>query len=191
MAKISQEAKKQYADRVQAYKQEIDAIQLRERTIRADIESDSGGGGYKRLALADERLNLASLYLLLNRVSLGVLGIKNDNHLNDARKCCYQSIIYLEEVVGDQIGTVGSLDQLQNAVSGTSPDVLVLGCDQQVQFALGERILSNYPQLRVVALEREGQTAFVCRQRTEKLKIDEVSPGVLLHAVKGFIYPVS
>ena len=103
MAKISQEAKKQYADRVHAYKQEIDAIQQRERTIRADIESDSGGSGYKRLALAEERLNLASLYLLLNRISLGVLGIKNDNHLNDARKCCYQSIIFLEEVVGDQI----------------------------------------------------------------------------------------
>ena len=103
MAKISEEAKKQYSERVQTYKRQIESIQQRERTIRSELEGDSAGAGYKRLTLASERLDLASLYLLLNRVSLAVLGIKNDNHLNDARKCCYQSVIYLEEVVGDQI----------------------------------------------------------------------------------------
>jgi hypothetical protein len=103
MARISQEAKKQYDERVRAYKDQIEAIQHRESTIRSDIEHESAGSGYKRITLADERLNLASYFLLLNRVSLAVLGTKQEKHLDSARKCCYQSIIYLEEVVGDQI----------------------------------------------------------------------------------------
>jgi len=94
------------------------------------------------------------------------------------------------EIVGERFGTVGSLDQLQEAITEASPDVLVLGCDQRARVGLEERLLSNFPKLRVVALEGEGRTAVVYRQRTEKLKIDEVSPDVLLHAVKGFIYLV-
>ncbi|GAH39440.1 unnamed protein product [marine sediment metagenome] len=57
------------------------------------------GPNYKRLLLAAENLNLVSYYILMNSLSLSLLGIKNEAHLNEARKCCYKSIICLEEIV--------------------------------------------------------------------------------------------
>lgn len=92
-----------YTERVQEYKQTTEEILQREKIVLASAEKESVGGEYKKVALADERLNLASLYLLLNRLSLSLLGVKNNAFLNDARKSCYQSVIYLEEVVSDVI----------------------------------------------------------------------------------------
>ncbi|MFW5689846.1 MAG: hypothetical protein ACOC1U_09760 [Spirochaetota bacterium] len=99
MGKISQEAKERYSQRVKAYKQQIEALQKREKSVVASLQNDANGGGYKRFALADERLNMAALYLLLNRISLSMLGLKNDNFVREAHRSCYQSLIYLEEVV--------------------------------------------------------------------------------------------
>jgi hypothetical protein len=99
MGKISAEAKAQYSQRVKAYKQDIEGILQREKNILSVVQKDESGAAYKRLTLADERMNLASYHLLLNRISVALLGIKNESFLNDARKSCYQSIIYLEEVV--------------------------------------------------------------------------------------------
>ncbi|MFW6211904.1 MAG: hypothetical protein ACOC8L_03310 [Spirochaetota bacterium] len=103
MAKVSQEAKQRYADRVKEYKLQIEAIQKREQAALATIEANPTGAGYTRLALADERLSLAALYLLLNRISLSMLSLKNDAFLNEARRSCYTSVIYIEEVTSDLI----------------------------------------------------------------------------------------
>jgi hypothetical protein len=99
MAKISSEAKKWYAERIQEYKQTIEGILKRERSILAVLESDQSGAGYKRIVLTDENLNLVSYYVLMSDLSSSLLGVKNEAFLNDARKACYKAIIYLEEVV--------------------------------------------------------------------------------------------
>lgn len=101
MGKISAEAKNRYFDKVKEYKQTIDQLLQREQNVLRTIKSDENGASHKRVSLADERLNLASWYLLLNRMSVSLLGVRNDAFLNDARKSCYQSIIYLEEVVSN------------------------------------------------------------------------------------------
>lgn len=54
---------------------------------------------YKLITLADENINLVSYYLLMNSLSLNLLGVKNEAYLNDARKGCYKAIINLEKVV--------------------------------------------------------------------------------------------
>ncbi len=99
MGKISQVARDRYSERVEEYKQATEEILQREKTVLAFVEKDPIGSEYKKITLADERLNLASLYLLLNRLSVGLLGVKNNKSLGDARKSCYQSVIYLEDVV--------------------------------------------------------------------------------------------
>jgi hypothetical protein len=53
----------------------------------------------KRFQLAGEYLNLVSYYNLMSALSLSLLGVKNEGFLNEARKCCYKSIIFMEEVV--------------------------------------------------------------------------------------------
>lgn len=99
MGKISPEAKERYSTRVKEYKQQIEALARREKTIVADIQKSDAVSGYKRFALADQRLNMAALYLLLNRISLSMLSFKNENFVREAHRCCYQSLLYLEEVV--------------------------------------------------------------------------------------------
>ena len=103
MGKISDEARQQYYERIKEYKQSAEAILQRERSIQKMLSEEDPGTPYKRVTLAEERLNLASYYLLQNRVSVALLGVKADNFLNDARKSCYQSVIYLEDVVSSYI----------------------------------------------------------------------------------------
>ena len=105
MAKVSNEAKTTYGIRVRDYKQEIDQILQHEKTLLSVMERDDEPSAIaiKRLTIAEDRLNLAALYLLLNKVSLSLLGVKNEAFLNDARKCCYDSIIQLEKVVTDYL----------------------------------------------------------------------------------------
>jgi hypothetical protein len=101
MAKISAQAKQQYSDRIKEYKQEIEKGLGREKNLLQVLESDETGAAYKRISLAQERMALAAHYLVLNRLSLSLLGVKNEGFLNDGRKSCYQSVIYLEDVVSN------------------------------------------------------------------------------------------
>ncbi|MFO8065001.1 MAG: hypothetical protein ACQETQ_02015 [Spirochaetota bacterium] len=103
MAKISGEAKRRYFDKVKEYKQETETILAREKNLAGTVRGDDPSAQYKRLTLAGERLNLASYYLLLNRLSVALLGVKNEAFLNDGRKSCYQAVIYLEEVVSNRL----------------------------------------------------------------------------------------
>lgn len=99
MAKISNEDRHQYFEKIKVYKETTEAILLRERNILTVLQKDPNGGAFKKLALADEMLNLASNYIVISGVSQAVLGVKNEDALNEARKALYKSVIYLEEVV--------------------------------------------------------------------------------------------
>lgn len=99
MAKISNESRHLYFEKAKKYRETIDTILLREKNILAVIDKDSNGASYKRLMLADEMLNLASNYLVLNGISAIMLGVKNEEALNEARKALYKCVIYLEEIV--------------------------------------------------------------------------------------------
>ncbi|POR04748.1 hypothetical protein AU468_02740 [Alkalispirochaeta sphaeroplastigenens] len=103
MGKISNEARQQYFERIKEYKHTAEAILQREKSLLKVIAGDQSGASYKYLALAEERLNMASYFLLQNALSVTLLGVKNEAFLNDARKSCYQSVIYLEEVVSSHI----------------------------------------------------------------------------------------
>jgi len=99
MAKISSEDRHQYAEKIKVYKENADAILLREKNILAILKNDDNGAAFKRLSLADEMLNLASNYIVMSGISHAILGVKTEDNLNEARKSLYKSIIYLEEVV--------------------------------------------------------------------------------------------
>jgi len=103
VAKVSSEAKRRYFEKIKEYKSEVDKLLQNEKRILQIIENDEQGQSYKRLSLADDSLSMVSFYLLMNELSLSLLGIKNEGFLNDARKACYKSIIYLEEVVSSYI----------------------------------------------------------------------------------------
>jgi hypothetical protein len=103
MAKVSDEAKKLYFERISEYKKKIDELLEKENQILKMIQPDDVAKGYKKMLLADDNLNMISYFLLINNISFALLGVKNEGALNDARKICYKSIIYLEEIFTDLI----------------------------------------------------------------------------------------
>lgn len=99
MARVSSKAKARYYERIKEYKKIVDSVRSKEKKILQMIENDDTGVAMKRLVLADENFNMVSHFILMNSLSLHLLGIKNESYLNDARKCCYRALIYMEEVV--------------------------------------------------------------------------------------------
>lgn len=97
--KPSDEARRRYADYIQDYKNGILASLAREKSAREAMARDPSRAPYQKLTLAEDNLDVVSLYLVMSSLSLSFLGVKNEAYLNDARKCLYKSIIYLEEIV--------------------------------------------------------------------------------------------
>ncbi|MBN2655416.1 MAG: hypothetical protein JXR86_00030 [Spirochaetales bacterium] len=123
MAKVSEEAKRKYSEKIKVYKKKIDDQLLSEQQILQILKSDDKGAGYKKLMLANETLNVVSYYLLMNELSLALLGIKNDAFINEGRKACFKALIYLEEVFSDYLDVPYSEyeDKLEE-VAGFSDD---------------------------------------------------------------------
>ena len=99
MAKISNEDRHQYYEKIKPYKAIIQSLLKREQMVLQIIKKDSHGAAFKRLTLADEMLYLASYYMIMDGVSQSMLKLRNEEALNDGRKSLYKAVIYLEEVV--------------------------------------------------------------------------------------------
>jgi hypothetical protein len=100
MSKITQEQRNRYAAKVKEYKTSIDAILLKEQSLSNLLKQPGGqGAGYVRIKLAGETLVLTSYQVLINSLSVSLLGIKNEDSLAEARKSIGRSIKYLEDIV--------------------------------------------------------------------------------------------
>lgn len=98
MAKVNEEARKKYFERIAPYKKTINELKDKESRIEVMLKVDAAGEPYKRLALARDNLCTVSRFLVINSLSVSLLGVKNENALNDARKTCYKAVIQLEKV---------------------------------------------------------------------------------------------
>ncbi len=123
MAKVSEVARKKYSEKIKVYKKKIEVQLLKEKQILQIIKNDDTGASFKKLMLADENLDVVSFYLLMNSLSLSLLGIKNETYLNDGRKACFKTLIYLEEVFTDFLDVPFSeYEEKINEVSAFSED---------------------------------------------------------------------
>lgn len=165
MAKISQAARDQYAERVREYKQSTEQLLHHEKTVLAAIEKDRTGSEYKKVELADERMNLASLYLLMNRLSISLLGVKNDAFLNDARRSCYQGVIYLEDVVSNIVDGAFSDYSDRLAAIESLPDEQRYRLSQKMGFTIQsvEEEFGEKTKWRWSFVELEGRFATVTK----------------------------
>ena len=103
MGKISKEARDRFLEKSKEHKREILVIKEREKKIKLILRKGEKEDSMKRLQLASDNLVLISYYVVLNSLSITMLGVKNESYLNDARKCLYVAIIYLEESVTSYI----------------------------------------------------------------------------------------
>jgi len=123
MARVSEVAKKKYSEKIKVYKKLVDDQLQKEQQILQILKNDDTGAGFKKLMLANETLNVVSYYVLMNELSLSLLGIKNEAFLNDGRKSCFKVLIYLEEVFTDYLDVPYSeYEENLEAVSGFSDE---------------------------------------------------------------------
>lgn len=103
MPKISNEARGRYTEKVKEYRSAIEHILETEKKELVEVHGDAEKEPLVKLELSNAVLNLVSYYILLNGLSTSLLGVRSESFLNNARKACYKSIIYLEDVVSPLI----------------------------------------------------------------------------------------
>lgn len=103
MAKVSNEAKVLYSNKISEYKRSLEESTKKVNQMKLILQRDDSGASYKRILISDELMKQVSLYCIMNRLSIDLLGIKNEFFINEGRKVCYESIILLEAVFGDAI----------------------------------------------------------------------------------------
>lgn len=103
MAKITDDDRHKYFEKIKPYKTMTDSLLKLEKNVLGVIKKDPSGAAFKRLTLIDEMLNLAANYIIISKVSQSVLKVKNEDALNDGRKSLYKSVIYLEEIVSNLV----------------------------------------------------------------------------------------
>jgi hypothetical protein len=103
MAKVSEEAKTRYSEKIREYKKSIEQISLKEKTLLQGVSPENTASSVLKVNAAEQNMNLVSYCILMNDVSVALLGIKNEAYLNDGRKACYKALILLEETVSSFI----------------------------------------------------------------------------------------
>ncbi len=104
--RIPAEKKKHYNEVIKPLKVKIDDINRKIKTLERDIMAKRDGfENYRRIAIANEYLNLVPIYCEMNDYSVQILGIKNDAHLTAGRKSIYQATAQMEKIYGTEIDT--------------------------------------------------------------------------------------
>ena len=99
MAKAAEKSKDKFDEKIAIYRAAVQDICKQEQDIIDTVKKGNSDYGIKQLELSEIMLNLSSNYLIMNSMSISILGQKNEEMLNDARKSIYKSIIYLEGIV--------------------------------------------------------------------------------------------
>jgi hypothetical protein len=103
MAKVSDVERLRYLERTGNFRQAISDLLKKEKESLSLIREDNENSSMTRIALAGDMLNLASNYIIISGVSNAVLGVRNEEALNDARKSLYKCVIYLEGAVSNYV----------------------------------------------------------------------------------------
>lgn len=103
MAKVSEEMRLHFKEIVSPYKEKVNALLEKEKTMRNSMHKGDSDLESKKLLLCEDMIYISTLYMAQNSLSLKILDVKNNDALNDARKILYKAVIYLEEIVTDII----------------------------------------------------------------------------------------
>ncbi len=123
MRKPSDEARRRYTEYIKDYKNTIDSVLEKERRSREAMVRAPENASYQKLTLAEDNLNIVANYLIMSSLSLSLLGVKNEAYLNEARKCIYKALIYLEEIVSALVDVpFGDYEQGLESISALSDE---------------------------------------------------------------------
>ncbi len=105
MSKISAEQKAAYNEAAKPIKEEIEQISKEIRKLEREAAKGGPLTNYIKLGIVKLILKQIALYLRLSKLSLEIMGIKNEPMLEKARKLCYQYLQVIESFAGNIIDT--------------------------------------------------------------------------------------
>jgi hypothetical protein len=119
MAKISNIERLRYLERTGGFRKTIGELLKKEKETLPLIRAEDGNSAMIRVALAGDMLNLVSNYIIISGISNAVLGIRNEEALNDARKSLYKCVIYLEGALSNYVDAPFS--DYEDKLAGIAP----------------------------------------------------------------------
>ena len=99
MAKITQEQRDIYQQKIKFYKNEIDLIKKDINSLKVEISKNKDIEALSRFKIANKTLSLITLYCSMNEFSVYLLEVKNTAFLEKARQQLYEVIIDIEKIV--------------------------------------------------------------------------------------------
>jgi hypothetical protein len=165
MAKITNEERNLYQQKIKPYLAKISEIKTMEKDILLAIQKDSTQAALKRLDLVDLMLNLASYQMIIDLVSQMCLKVKDENTLNEGRKTLYKSVIYLEEAVTNYVDVPFSdyEEKLAGIVSLDAAGRYLLIRKMGLTINLLENAYGDNTKWRWTFVELEGRFAAVTK----------------------------
>jgi hypothetical protein len=165
MGKVSDEAKRHYADKLKQFKADVEQMKLKEAALVAKAREGSGDASMLKLAQVETALDLASYYGLMNALSVSLLDIKNEGYLNDARKTLYKAVILLEELVSKLVDAPYSEYESQLAAIEAYGDTRRYDLARKLGFAIDstEEAFGDNTKWRWGFVELEARFATVAK----------------------------
>ncbi len=99
MNKITAESRALFSEGASEYADKIAEHGIYEKRQISERAQETGIGAF---SLCRIRINLASICLALNRLSLALLNIRNEQYLSSARKHCHAALSYLERILTNE-----------------------------------------------------------------------------------------
>jgi hypothetical protein len=99
MAKITQDQREIYQQKVKLYKNKIEELGKEVKKLNLEFVRDSRLEPGNRFKIAGLILNSVSMYCVMNEISVFLMQVKNTAFLEKARQQLYESIINIEKVV--------------------------------------------------------------------------------------------
>lgn len=103
MAKITQEQRSIYQQRIKYYKNKIEDIKKVINSLKTELIKDKSKEGVFRFKIANMILNSITYYCSMNEISVHLLEVKNTAFLEKARQQLYEVIINIENIVSNYL----------------------------------------------------------------------------------------
>ncbi|MDR2733346.1 MAG: hypothetical protein LBC99_01735 [Spirochaetota bacterium] len=116
--------KQRFNDSIKKYRADIDEVQKHIKGLEKDIKTKNDThNGYRQVIIAMNNLKLVAYYCNMNKESMAIMNIKNENYLNDARKVLYQVLINIESVVTNYVDIPPSeIEEKVTAIARLNPE---------------------------------------------------------------------
>ncbi|MEN2998649.1 MAG: hypothetical protein ABDH28_06415 [Brevinematia bacterium] len=116
--RIEKEKKEVYQRLSQPLKEEIERIRRKIQEIEVNaLRGNTSIGKYRHFLVANYYVDIALNYIKMNRLSMHLMDLKQDELLENSRKAIYNAIATLEKLVSDTLD--GDLNEISERLSGT------------------------------------------------------------------------